>query len=331
MSTSEVGGTSKSNYDGVCEVIGKLDNMSITIANDVSVCANCGKGEEGSASLKACTACKLVKYCNRECQIAHRPQHKKECKKRAAELHDEVLFKQPPPKEDCPICFLRMPTLVSGQTYMPCCGQVICCGCMYAPVYDNQGKEVAENKCAFCRVAVPKSHEEAVERLKKRYEADDAEAIHITGCYYAEGFNGFRRDHTKALELWHRAGELGYTAAYHNIGRAYELGEGVDVDKKKAIHYYELAAMGGNIVERNNLGVLEELKGNVDRALKHFMIAVRDGYAKSLNRIKLLYSGGHLTKEDYTKALQLYQTYLGEIKSDQRDKAAAADDHYRYY
>ena len=38
-----------------------------------------------------------VKYCNRECQIAHRPQHKKECKQRAAELHEEALFKQPPP------------------------------------------------------------------------------------------------------------------------------------------------------------------------------------------------------------------------------------------
>jgi len=43
----------------------------------VSVCANCGKGEEESGKLKSCTACKLVKYCNRECQIAHRPQHKK--------------------------------------------------------------------------------------------------------------------------------------------------------------------------------------------------------------------------------------------------------------
>ena len=26
-------------------------------------------------------------------------------------ISDEELFKQPPPKEDCPICFLRLPTL----------------------------------------------------------------------------------------------------------------------------------------------------------------------------------------------------------------------------
>ena len=59
-----------------------------------TACANCGKGEESNGDLKACTACKLVKYCNRDCQIAHRPLHKKACKKRAAELHDEELFKE---------------------------------------------------------------------------------------------------------------------------------------------------------------------------------------------------------------------------------------------
>ena len=87
------------------------------------ICANCGKGEENNDSLKACTACHMVKYCNRECQIAHRPQHKKECKKRAAELHDKKLFKQPPPEYgDCPICFLPMPSIHTGRIYMTCCG-----------------------------------------------------------------------------------------------------------------------------------------------------------------------------------------------------------------
>ena len=123
------------------------------------ICANCGKGEDSSNTLKACRACKLVKYCNRECQIAHRPQHKnecrqraweiqngynvdneKECKKRTADKHDEELFKQPPqPLEDCPICFQRMPLLPSGSQYMSCCGKVVCNGCMHVPLYDDQG------------------------------------------------------------------------------------------------------------------------------------------------------------------------------------------------
>ena len=81
----------------------------------IDTCAACGN--EGGDSLKACTACHMVKYCNRDCQIAHRPQHKTECKKRAAELRDVALFKQPPRRGDCEICFLPLPTLHTGMRY----------------------------------------------------------------------------------------------------------------------------------------------------------------------------------------------------------------------
>ena len=61
------------------------------------------------------------------------------------------------------------------------------------------------------------------------------------------------------------------------------------------------------------------------------MIAVIGGSKESLEKIHQLYIDGHVTKEDYTKALQSYQVYLSEIKSDQRDEAAAADEDNRYY
>jgi TPR repeat protein len=87
----------------------------------------------------------------------------------------------------------------------------------------------------------------------------------------------------------------------------------------------------GNEVARYNLGVNEENAGNFDRARKHYIIAARGGNSESLEAVKDLYSMGYATKEDYTKALQLYQVYLGEIKSTQRDKVAAADEENRYY
>ena len=90
--------------------------------------------------------------------------------------------------------------------------------------------------------------------------------------------------------------------------------------------------MGGNEVARHNLGVVEERKGNMDRALKHHLIAVRSGNDKSLEIIKEMYSIGYATKDNYAKALRSYQTYLAEIKSNQRDEAAAFDsEEYRYY
>ena len=61
------------------------------------VCASCGVkgGGDDNITLKSCNGCFLVKYCSVKCQRERWPQHKKACKKRAAELKDELLFKQP--------------------------------------------------------------------------------------------------------------------------------------------------------------------------------------------------------------------------------------------
>ena len=306
--------------------------MSTADKEDIalSVCANCGKEGSGD-NMNTCNKCKMVKYCNAACKKKHRSKHKKACERRVAELHDIELFKQPPPDEDCPICFLLLPTMQKGRIYKSCCGKLICSGCVYAPVYDNQGNEVDNKKCPFCRIPCHTSGEEMIERYEKRMEAGDPIGIGKLGSYYVNGTNGYPQDYTKALELWHRAAELGYSVAYGSIGFAYKYGEGVEVDEKKAVHYYELAAIMGDEKARYNLGNNEIRAGNLDRALKHFMIAIRSGDDGSLKRIQELYSNGHATKDDYTKALQSYQAYLSEIKSPQRDEAAAADERHHYY
>ena len=246
------------------------------------------------------------------------------------DISDDGLFKQPPPKEDCPICLLRLPLLASGSVYKSCCGKMICCGCRHAPVYDNLGNEINKKKCPFCRTPVPTSIER-IERYKKRAELDDAEAIFTLGCIYRNGDKGFPQDYEKAFELFVRAGELVHVDAYCNVGYAYEDGNGVEIDKKKANHYYKLAAMGGDVYARYNLGVDEEDEGNMNRALKHYMIAAGGGDNDSLKEIQKLYTNGHATKDDYAKALRAYQAYLAEIKSTQRDAAAAASADFRYF
>ena len=249
-----------------------------------------------------------------------------ERKKRAAELHDEKLFKQPQPNGDCPICMLLLPSLYTGYKYRACCGKIICSGCIHAVKKRDGGVGL----CPFCRTPTPTA-KEIVEQYKKRMEVDDAVAIYDMGCCYSGGSRGLPQDHAKALELWHRAGELGYAGAYHNIGCAYDGGDGVEKDEKKADHYSELAAMGGVADARHNLGNAEGHKGNMDRALKHHMLAAGSGDNDSLKKIKHMYKDGKATKDDYAKALQAYQAYLNEIKSPQRDEAAAADENYKYY
>ena len=168
---------------------------------------------------------------------------------------------------------------------------------------------------------------EVNERLKKRMVVGDAFAFFLMGCYHSNGQNGLPQDSTKALEFWRKAGKYGFA----NLGNAYKYGDGVERDEKMARHYYELAAMEGNVAARCNLGASEYDAGNYERALKNFMIAVRGGDTDSAKNIKEMYKYGLATKDHYAKALRSHQAYINEIKSDQRDKAAAFHDSYRYY
>src|SRR6056300_187939 len=125
------------------------------------VCASCGKAAVDDVKLKKC-ACNLVKYCGVECQKNHRPQHKKLCKKRMAEIRDDRLFTQPDESHigECPICCLPLPLDMEKSTMMSCCSKVICNGCRYANE-KREREQGMESKCAFCREPVARSQEEA--------------------------------------------------------------------------------------------------------------------------------------------------------------------------
>jgi len=171
-----------------------------------------------------------------------------------------------------------------------------------------------------------------IKRYEKRIDLhNDVNGIYNLGCYYARGESGLPQNHAKALKLWHIAAELGDSSSCYNIGNAFLNGRGVEADVNKAMYCYELAAIGGDANSRHNLGVYEELAGSHHRALKHYMIAVEAGDYDSLKEIKELYMDGSATKEDYARALRSYQEYLDEIRSDQRDEAAAVSNEWKYY
>ena len=87
--------------------------------DNVTTCAACGKeGEE--VSMNICNKCKTVHYCNVSCKKKHKSKHKKKCDRRVAELHDVDLFKEPSPREECPICMLPLP-LDTGQSSFKSC------------------------------------------------------------------------------------------------------------------------------------------------------------------------------------------------------------------
>ena len=302
----------------------ELNNMHITGTDEVDRCANCGK--EGN-DLNICNKCKTVKYCNVTCKKKHKSKHKKKCDRRVAELHDEALFNESPPPEECPICMLPLP-IDAGQTeFKSCCGKTICNGCIHAILIEEmlRGKKKEEEvgMCAFCRTLRPNSNEEEVRRVKKLMKKGNAEAYCQLAGEYAHGTGGIQQDLAKANELLLKACELGCANAYYNLGYSYDSGSGVERNEKKAKHYYEIAAMKGEVKARCNLGVLEAKAGNHERAYKHIIIVARAGHTKSLEYVKKGFMGGVITKEEYESTLRAYHERQTETKSEARDIAAA--------
>ena len=282
-------------------------------------CAFCGIAEVDDIKLKDCNGCDLVKYCSDECQEDHRPKHEEECVKRAAELCDEILFNQPESScyGDCPICCLPMPIDPKKCNFMSCCSKKICDGCDVA----NKDREIerrVQQKCAFCREALPKTMEEHIERLMKRIEKNDPVAMcRMGGVRYVEG------DCNAAFEYWTRAVILGDIEAHYQLSSLYHKGEGVEKDEKRELHHLEQAAIRGHPAARHNLGCLEKRHGRMDRAVKHWIIAANLGNDDSLTNVKNLYEAGYVSKEDFAAALRGYQAAIAEMKSPQREEAAA--------
>ena len=96
------------------------------------------------------------------------------------------------------------------------------------------------------------------------------------------------------------------------------------MDIKKAKYYYELAAMGGNVHARHNLGSLEGQAGNHRRAFRHYIISAKAGYTRSLEGVKQGFMKGIVTKDEYANTLRAHHERQKEMMSDMRDKAELA-------
>jgi hypothetical protein len=163
-------------------------------------------------------------------------------------------------------------------------------------------------------------------------DANDVDAICNLGGMYHSGHegSGIKKDVDKAVKLLHRAAELGSAEAYYNLGALYHKGECVNKDEKKSKQYYEKGAMAGCADSRFNLGCMDANAGSFDRAIKHWLIAASSGDIRAVNNIKKATTMRKATSDQYDQALRGYQLHLDEVRSVQRDRAAAYSDEYKY-
>ncbi len=294
-------------------------SLEAEAAASADMCASCGIAATDDVKLKKCS-CNLVKYCTINCQKNHRPQHKKMCKKRLAELRDDDLFTQPEKSGygDCPICCLPLSIDVNKSTMMRCCSKLICMGCHYAN-HKREDEAGLEHRCPYCREPVPKSMEDFDKYSKNRIKKN---------CPVALTEMGKRRrdegDYESAIEYFTNAAELGDTDAHFELSCLYLGRQGVEKDMKKWLYHSEEAAIGGHPEARHNLGCIEADNGRFERARKHWIIAANLGNQTSLEGLRQIYADGHASKEEYADALRAYQAAVDATKSLDREKAEEA-------
>jgi TPR repeat protein len=148
----------------------------------------------------------------------------------------------------------------------------------------------------------------------KRVEANDAASICVLGDHYFKGLNGFEPNRTKAIELFSRAGDLGLSKGHYLLAEVFRQ-EG---EMKKAKFYLEAAAMAGNEMARTNLGGLEAQSGNMERAVKHFIIAASAGCFDAMHTLIRL-KKGYVTRESLKSTLKAYNNSCFEMRSEARD------------
>ena len=296
-----------------------MSQDSIEEEADVSCCcASCGKAEIDDIKLKPCDDCDLVRYCSDDCKGNHQSEHEEACKKRATELRDELLFKQPESTHlgDCPICMLPLPLDVKKSVIHSCCSKSICDGCCYA----NQMREMEmrlRHACPFCREPMPSSEDGCSKQNMKRVEMNDPVALCQEGVKQSK-----KGDYRKAFEYFTKASKLGDVEAHHHLSVLYRAGNGVDKDEGKAIHHTEEAAIGGHPKARYNLGVYEWVRNNnAGRAVKHWKIAATQGEDDSMKWLVKAFRKGLVIEEDLVVAFSAHQASVDATKSPQRKAA----------
>ena len=141
---------------------------------------------------------------------------------------------------------VRLPHIGHETQYQPCCGKLLCCGCLYEAFEADREKRLIP----FCRTPYHTSDIELTKRIRKRIEANDDSAIYTLACFYRDGLYGVPENQERAMELFLRAGKLGNLYGHFKAGFNYMNGLGVQRNMNKAVHYFELAAMGGVVEAR---------------------------------------------------------------------------------
>ena len=309
----------------------RMDNETEPAVNNGTPTKLCSACRKKSDSLKKCTSCKCVWYCDKDCQNRHWREHKRECKpikkildNRGGKLDlgtekDVGPLEKLPPQEECPICMLVLPIHPQLHSYFNCCGKSVCCGCALQHQIKNEEwaereKTPLSHTCPFCRKPVSKSNDENLARLGKRVQLKDPNALIEMAAAYGYGHYGVPVDEAKCVALYRESADLGFSiaqcalASYH-----YEGGMGLEPNKEEELKYLEKAAEGGHVLARNNLGCEAASNGDYVAAMRHWRLSASGGNRLSIRALIERFEFGFLRHGDLADTLQAFYLTRAEL------------------
>jgi hypothetical protein len=294
----------------------------------------------GADKAKACQGCGTTAYCSTACQrIDWRDRgHRKVCKKiQAAEAaRAEASTPPPSPPRDvfygpaprshadevrariaaeheaarlrreanpepepqsarwgsrCPICLEEWDVNARGVLRICCCRKV-CKSC----------EDKIGNACPLCRLPRAENDAEQLERLRRHVENEVPEAITHLGNVYRAGRLGLVKSEKKAAKIYRRAVELGDVQAMRQLGKFYEHGSGVKLDKKKAVQLFRMAADRGDATAQNSLAFLLDAEERFEEAFRYYALSADQGDTFGETNLGICYQDGEGTEVDLGKA-----------------------------
>ena len=196
----------------------------------------------------------------------------------------------------CPIC-LEEWDMNAMCGFRTCCCRTVCESC------ENKNGFGA---CPLCRLPHT-NHAESLARLRRHVEDEVPEAMLFLGDLYRSGHRDFGivKSVKKAAKIYKRAVELGNVEAMLRLGVAYQMGEGVKADKKKARRLWRMAGERGHCVALDNLGHSSTIEGDMEDAAHHYRLAADLGYAPAMYNLALRYLRGEGVEQDFEEAQRL--------------------------
>jgi TPR repeat protein len=239
----------------------------------------------------------------------------------AARARREANPEPEPTSSRCPICFEDFDVNVFPRLCVCCC-RLVCKLCE-----DKIGRD---QPCALCRTPAAEDWAEHMVRLRRHVENDVPLAIHALGRYYAFGTPpaGIVENPKKAAKIWKRAVELGNLEAMVDLGDLYhEGGEGVKVNRKKAMQLYRMAADRGHARGQCMLGesliddATSALSTEFREARRLFTLSASQGFAESEYQLGFMYEEAWGVNRDLDEAKRRYAIAAAQRSTPPRKKA----------